>query len=426
MLVPAAKDLKLSIRAEPKLLPVATSFVESAAKSFGLGSKEALSLALSTEEIFMHLCRVRPGAPLAASASDGGFCAAVEFKFDGTAFDMRDFNITAKAEADASEESIAHTGLILAARSVDSFSLSIMEGGGVKLRLVKEKAYPASVAESFERVEAKSWSVKRASPEELHLLCRMLPSFVPSEQVPGFLKCPGKATDMYMTGKLFALLAKAPDRALCGGVLWRGLSPVAIECFGPYPFISGDRGGLAKVLLDSFISDICKGDTLIVIDRHIDEAFATGFFEPLGGAGERAFFRQLDEDSGSTLWTSKSIDSYVRGECGRLFLPRNFVAWDDSLAPDAHVHSVMFTALDHARRRAAMRPVRHGFDLGANIAGHLKSLRAEGFSEILFELDLGIPWHCPFAEAAAEAGFAPSLLLPSAGDGDILEMRSKG
>ena len=136
----------------------------------------------------------------------------------------------------------------------------------------------------------------------------------------------------------------------------------------------------------------------------------------MGGATERAFFRQLDEDSGSTLWTSKSIDAYVRGECGRLFLPRNFVPWDDSLAPGANAHSVMFTALDHARRRAVMRPVRHGFDLAANVEGHLKSLRSEGFSEILFELDLGEPWHCPFAEAATEAGFAPSLLLPSAGE----------
>ncbi len=204
------------------------------------------------------------------------------------------------------------------------------------------------------------------------------------------------------------------------------MSPVAIECFGPYPFLSGDCAGLAKSLLDSFISDICKGDTWIVIARHIDEAWAAGFFEPLGGGGANAFFRQLDEDSGSTLWTSKSIDGYVRGECGRLFLPRSFVKWDDSLVPDANVHSVMFTALDHARRRAVMRPVRHGFDLGANVAGHLKSLRAEGFAELVFELDLGIPWHCPFAEAAAEAGFAPSLLLPSAGEGDILEMRSKG
>jgi hypothetical protein len=224
------------------------------------------------------------------------------------------------------------------------------------------------------------------------------------------------------------LVAVQADGLLRGIVAWTKVGDgKAIECFGPYPFASGDERApqIAKSLLDAFVSSICKGDAALVVAKSSAPAFLESHFEPLpGAASSQAFFRLLKEDAGATLWIVPELEDYVRSACASSYLPRHFASLTPSPSGKEDVSSVFFTALDRKAKSAVLHPVRYGSDLSLNIEEHLAALRAEGFSKISCHLDLGVPWHCRFAPALLAASFKPGVLLPLYGSADVLLMEA--
>jgi len=426
----AKLEASLTLAPRKEALPLAQSFAESSALAGGLEPKQALALALAAEELFIHICGLLDsGSELRISSVCRTHCVELRFAFRGAAFDMRAFNMTAKPSGDHSDEALVETGLLLAARSVDSFSLSEEPGGLLELRLVKDKVYPAQERPFLApppSTEASSLRTRDAVDEEFSVLAAGLIA-CGFNAVPSFLLSPGKAADMRMAGELAASVSVRPDGMICGAIAWRQLeSRRAVECFGPYPFVSDPvaAGSIAKSLLDDFLSKICKGDETIVIARGFQPSLAEGYFEPVAAEG-RAFFRQLKEDSGSTLWVVPEIEGFVEEACSRLYLPRNVVQAQSPLGR-VEPHSVVFAELDRGRLSAALRPVRYGLDVEANVRSHVKALKAEGFASVLAELDLGAPSHCLFSKAFLDAGFKPVGLLPSAATGDLLVLELAG
>ena len=420
-------ELKLS--SDKTLLPLAQSFAENSALSFGLDSKTALALALASEEIFLHLCScLSPDSSITLESSGLGGRATLDFRFHGgTQFNMHPFNITAKRPDELSDaESMAEMGLLLAARSVTSFSLHEDAGGGMSLRLTMEKHYQAPILPEFTvRKPSGTWTIREPKFEELPFCSALLMDS--KAEIPEFLKIPEKTEDMLSSGLIALLVAVQPDGLLCGLVAWtRCETGKAIESFGPYPFPSdgAPAKAIAKGLLDAVMASICKGDAPLILTRHISGEFAATHFEPLPGGEGGAFFRLLKEDEGATLWTSPEIEGLVKDACSTLYLPRNFAQSVET--PVKEAHSVFFTALDRKAGRAIMRPVRKGQDIKSNIAEHLDCLRSEGFKSVSCELDLGVPWHCRFAGSLLESGFKPGVYLPLFGKADVISMDFKG
>jgi hypothetical protein len=58
--------------------------------------------------------------------------------------------------------------------------------------------------------------------------------------------------------------------------------------------------------------------------------------------------------------------------------------------------------------------------MAANLAGHLDLLRDEGILNFIVEINTGRGEDTAFADALAETGFVPRLLIPDAGQGDLV------
>ncbi len=72
------------------------------------------------------------------------------------------------------------------------------------------------------------------------------------------------------------------------------------------------------------------------------------------------------------------------------------------------------------RAEATLRPLWPGADLAANVARHVRYLQADGLTTLLFEIDLGLPWHAELIPVLMANGFTPALLLPFAGQADLV------
>ena len=132
-------NLSLKLPTKQNLLPVATSFVESSAKSLGLADDKSLALTLASEEIFMHVSKAgRASNDLEIVCSKGSYFIRVRFLFDDDEFDLQAFNLTATISFD-NEDDLDKMGLLLASRSVDRFEFVRERNHPARLTLIKEK-----------------------------------------------------------------------------------------------------------------------------------------------------------------------------------------------------------------------------------------------------------------------------------------------
>jgi hypothetical protein len=51
---------------------------------------------------------------------------------------------------------------------------------------------------------------------------------------------------------------------------------------------------------------------------------------------------------------------------------------------------------------------------------HIRFLHNDGFLNLYFELDLGIPWHAELSPLLLDHQFKPGIILPFAGKSDIV------
>ena len=82
--------------------------------------------------------------------------------------------------------------------------------------------------------------------------------------------------------------------------------------------------------------------------------------------------------------------------------------------------SVLAVELEYPRSLAIIRPLCAGKDMAANLTAHLDLLRGEGIDNFIVELNTGLGEDTAFADALAETGFVPRLLIPDAGQGDLV------
>ena len=114
MPMPQKQYTLLSVQGDVMFLKLATSFVENSAIALGMDHSNALALTLATEEIFAYLCRF--GAPrqeLEIRCAGGLYYVQVQFLFEAQDFNMRSFNLTAKASIQ-DETGFEETGLLIA------------------------------------------------------------------------------------------------------------------------------------------------------------------------------------------------------------------------------------------------------------------------------------------------------------------------
>ena len=165
------------------------------------------------------------------------------------------------------------------------------------------------------------------------------------------------------------------------------------------------------------------------ISRYAENALLTSYFEKLGSTsvykvGEMtsrkdAYYRQINEDSGSRVWAHPDIEGFLQEFYQGLFLPRE-IRLVLSQGEEQNQESVFTTEIDRGREQVTIRPLVFGEDAEHNLTQHINSLQKEKLFNIFLEMDLGKAWQPSLTPYLLSSGFKPCLLLPYAGDGDLL------
>lgn len=425
------RGAKLNIPALPSFLPVATAFIEKSALALGLEEREALLLTLATEELFLYLCQTASDREVEIQCSGGGYYVRAEFIILVENLSLRAFNLTTKIKPDE-ETSLDDLGLVLASRSVDRFQIWEEKGRGMHLLLIKEKAYPQVEAEAEAPLPSRplsEYSLKTPDGEELKTFVRMALHYYPPQVLPVFFPYPGKAADMAAAGEFKALVAFDPQGHMGGGILWYWRGPKTVGCSGPYLFNQPENSPMAEALLEAVLADIARTKAVGLLSRYPTLELPLGYFEPLGSfsffppkgppISITAYFRQLQEDTGSMVWSHPELEPFLQQEFQRRTLPREIRRISD-FGEEKNSFSVLSPNFDRGRSLVTLQPIRSGRDMEENVGNHLQLLRKEGWRNIFFEMDLAKSWQVEFAPALFHNTFRPCLLLPYAGEGDLV------
>ncbi|MBF0550244.1 MAG: hypothetical protein HQK60_06890 [Deltaproteobacteria bacterium] len=419
----------MSASADPSFLPLATSFVHLAALGMKLGEREAMGLQLATEEIFAYLGQVSPGQTIDIQCFNGGYYIEAVFRFSSEQFNMRAFNLTASVCLD-DECSLDEMGLLIASRQVDRFQFTEAPGHQVQLTLIKNKAYPPIGAEPVPPSRPlTTFTIREPQDEELKLLVQLANRDYPVQVIPRFFKYPGRVVDMVAIGEVSVLLAVGPDDHLGGGLVWRLMGPKTVECYGPFLFNQGSASPLAAALLDAGLGAIGRTNALGLFVSRPTAELPKHYFEPLGSltsfhkdgsaTSQTAYFRLLHEDPGAAVWAHPGLEGFLRQEYQRLFFPRE-IRLVTHQGEMTNPFSVLSADFDRFRGLVTLYPVRSGADAADNLAQYLRLFRGEAIEDIFFLMDLAQPWQADFTPALLQCGFAPRLILPYAGEGDVV------
>lgn len=423
--------VELHLRASSPLVPLVSSAVEAGARVLGLDEPDAAALGLGAEEVFSHLAAAAaPGRDVEVRLAGGGWLATAEFAFVPDRVDWRPLNLTYRTNP-ANDPLLTRTGLAIAARVVDRFRLARKEQR-VVLALTKERRFPTAPAPPDEPAPTGPVSARPARPHELALAAGLAAARYPAEQVPPGFDAPGKVEAMARSGDLAAAVAVDAAGRLAGAVFWTvGRMPLA-ELSGPYLFQEPPVPDAAALLVDACLGALGRTSLRGVLARNPTEAFPPRAFEPLGllhvpfaggsSGPVEARYRELGEDPGCAAHVSAPVEPFVRGVYERLALARIVrTAPAPAVAPGDT--TAFATRLDRRTRQATLTPLWLGPDAPEAIGALVDLLASEGLTEPTAELDLGEAWQAGFAPALLGAGFAPRLVLPWAGTGDVLVLQ---
>lgn len=403
------------------------SLIEQGAKGFGYTRHEGGGLVLAMEELFsFYVLQAAANSAIAIELEDQDYRLALTLTFRMANPDLRAFNLTWNCSID-SKESLAMLGPMIAARSVSSLRLDFGADDQVILRLTRNRDYPQATFVPLPPAGL-GGPLRLLTPslDDLHHFAAMAVAAAPSF-LPGFFSRPGMAADMLASDHLNALVLEQGGW-IQGGVLWHPLTDSCLELYGPYLFSDDPEDRGLTMLLDEAVARISRSAYRGLVRRQGALADHERFFDFLGTLSLRVpeetvhsivYYRQLKEESGGTVYCTEPLASFLAEQYNRLCLPRQVrpASGDPARLRD---HSVLAVELEHSRSLAIIRPLCAGRDMAANLNSHLHLLRGEGIDNFQVELNTGRSEDTAFAAALAAAGFVPRLVIPDAGQGDLV------
>lgn len=429
----ASLPIRLQIPLQPAMLNLAMSFSEQAGLSLGLGRPEAMKLALAAEEVFAYLVRhAALDREVVLVAVPGGYYVELRVEISTQSVPLGVFNLTSSPLLD-DEAGLEQLGLLIASRSVDHFRVALAGGDRVSLVFRKRKVYPKTeTTGATTATPLGKFTVVTPEPQRGKHLSRLLTSHYPGYRYPSAFAAPGRMVDALAFGDFQCSCAADAMGGIGGFMVWRRLSSHAVEAYGPYIFGQPLGTAMAEALLEDCLNRLARSDATSLIFRYPTEELPAGYCERLGdleGVDAQGrvtilpqFYRQLHEDQGAQVWTHPCLEEFLRGEYRRLYLPRHLevTATEGEARPD---ESLIGVYMDRSIGWVFLKPLMDGRDFPSNLAAHLRRLRGDGLRNIIFRLDLGLPWSADLAPTLLEQGFTPRLILPLGGRSDLLTLQ---
>ncbi len=443
--MPAFMSDRLALELPPSeaFLPVAASAAENAAQVYGLEQDKALRLALAVEEFFAYLCRYAGREePVRLTLSSGGTFVRADFRFRIGEVSLRALNFAASVDLEG-EGGHDDLGLLLAARTTDRCSLELGGADVFHLRAEVDRAYPeAEPIATVQRLAGPVSVLDAPDPGQLQHAAMLAAGRYPARLCPASFFRPARFADMVQSGQYHALLAVDSGGRPAGLICWRAPGGRSVMFSGPYVFDPALGADTARLLTERFLALVARTETVCALSERPTADLPPGWFERLGtlrfygpdssdSSGEPgqateqpAFYRHLREDAGAAVWAHPELMDFLRARYDRLAFSRDILRAEQQPGPAGAQrlaeHSLLATALDLRKGLALLRPLLPGKDMRANLAAHVEALSERGVRDILLHLDLSQPWQGALYPQAAQAGFAPRLVLPHAGSSDLL------
>ena len=408
----------LTLTADHALLPVAVSFVESTCKSFRFGQKETTALMFAAEEIFTYMSQFNNGVVITLSCQSKAYQMELAFKFNAQTFNLGAFNLTSSVDV-TDESSLDVMGLIIASKLVNRFFME-QSGNSIQIIFIKYRDYGKTAQCTYTPGQLTQPVVTRADAMETLVVTQMIHES--ESHLPFELTLPPMACDMQAEGDLKALVLKDKQGTIAGGLFWKRLSNYTVEIMGPFVYGQDQPGSMGEALVEKCLETIGKESVTGVLCQYYGKMIPEHCFEVIGHfAGQKVYFRQMQEDTGTAVWLHPLLEKEIRQQYESLFLPRNIIAIAREQPPSNH-YSVIATELNRSVNRVVMHPLVMGQDALKNLENHLKLFQSEGYTDMDFQLDLGQSDQGGWVPALIKTGFVPALLLPYGGKGDILIM----
>ncbi len=454
-------SLSLELTADTRWIPVVQGFIEKGTPVMGLEEKKILPLSVSSEEIIAHIAKVAPGCKIVLKLERQAAKISAEFRFRAvTGSGLWAMNLTSSAEITPDQQGMEHLGLLLASRMTDSFSISLNRQD-VGITLEQHLTYPETnpLKPDNAPLSAPIFLEITADSSEISRACALTLGSYSHKDLPGFINTPGVLIDRIAYGELHMAIAKDDTARPAGMILWENISAKSIGFYGPYIFGKGagdmlpgssngdgsnsveiktisdigdntsidDNMSVAKSLTSHMIGSVARTPAMILVSKMTTKDLPPGEFESLtdGDDVQKIWFRHLREDMGINVWSHPKLTDFLKETYDRLFLMRtindaNGVSNSSRSQPGTldGERSLLAADLDTGNSRANLCPMLDGFDLKDNICKHLNLLKAEGFVNIFFTLDLARGWQAAMGGTLLENGFTPAYVLPYAGDSD--------
>ncbi len=412
------------------------SFVEESAAAFGMEAGDTTRLRLASEELFTYLAESdQKGNAVSVEAYDGWYYVGVKFLLKTAPPEIPISHPPGKGALEPGED-LADMGLIIASRFVDRLNVLHDSRSGYGVGLTKEKTYPGTEAPAKAPVRALTqFRVGRPETETLKYFVRQVTAYYPAGSFPVDFSFPAKVADMVAEGHYRVLVATDGGADVAGGILWRTQGTRTIEAFGPYLFDQPPEHGMSEALVDGLLGEVVRTEAICLTDIYPTPELPEGYFELLGSMGHTKadghkepwpiYYRQLKEDPGSSVWAHPDLVPFLRQEYDRLYLAR-----DIRLTPGGGemrpAHPLFSVELDRIQSSATLHLIWDGADAPAILEQHLKMLKAEGFLDIFFTIDLAHAFEANLAPVLIRQGFSPRLIFPHAGEADIVAFQYEG
>lgn len=421
------RSISLQLAAEARFIPLVQQVVEQGAAVFGLGRDKALRLTLAAEEIVSHLAATPQDSPLDLTLSDGGWCVLADFSFEANPADMWAVNLAAR-ETITAGESMEHLGLLLASRMADGFTVGL-EGRIIHLRVRQDRDYPKAEPTPGQRFVPEGGLTVLPAPEPALVkeACVQALNLYPPHLVHEAFQRPGKVVDMIARKDMEMAAAVDGAGRLAGAIVWNSPSESGIRFSGPYVFADDPAvagllethllGAAARTNAVSLFSEFATPD---VVEENFESLGALDFFrDDQDRTPLPVWFRHMGEDAGVAVWVHPAMRGFIEAAYDDMVLMRTLRETDVS-GETLPERTVLSARLRPELKEAVLSAMVVGADMAEVVAHHLEILKADGYLNVFFHLDLAYGWQAAVGGVLMENGFVPKLVLPHGGRSDVV------
>ncbi|EHJ47568.1 hypothetical protein DFW101_1560 [Solidesulfovibrio carbinoliphilus subsp. oakridgensis] len=428
-----ADDLLVSMEIPPDIAfaRLLTAAAETLALRKGFDQRASLRLQLTAEEFFLCLVGLAEDTePLRVVLTGKRHTLRLAFAFTATSLSLGALNVTAGIKACPAEEPSHDLGLLLAGKAADRFHLDHKGDKRFLLEAEVDRAYPPAPQVRPPAGLRPPYTVRACTdPAQLAQGAALALAVSPAWHCPQSFRTPGKFADRVEDGQIACVAAFDAAGQLAGLLSWSPCSDRALFFSGPFVFApEGDAGEVARLLVDGFLAAVAREKYEIVLSFRATADAPPDAFESLGCLElhrdgncrpEPVLFRHLREDAGTAVWSRPALLDFLRETYDRLAMPRDILP---VAAPQGRERreSLLGCTLDRNRDLGELRPFLDGEDMAGNLAAHVCALRDKGICNILYYMDLSRPWEAALADDLIQAGFAPKVVLPHGGHGDLV------